>query len=66
MVKAYSGTLPTDPVIPQYKEMYLFNPYRYSARRYCMQIWYQSRLCKDKNYPRLKTTNEPKTIQGTT
>ena len=30
-----------------------------------MQRRHQGRICKDKDYPRLETTNEPKTIQGT-
>ena len=65
MVKAHVGMLPTDPVISQYKEMCLLNPYRYSTRTYHIQRRYQSQLCKDKNYPRLKTTSEPKTGQST-
>ena len=65
MVKAYARTLLIDLVISQYKEMHIINPYRNPIREYCMQGRYQSTLCKDKNYPRLKTTSEPKTGQIT-
>ena len=61
MVKAYVGMLPTDLVISQYKEMHILNPYRNPIRAYRMQGRYQSRLSKNKNHSRLKTTSEPKT-----
>ena len=64
MVKDYTGMLPTYSVISQYKEMHIINPYKNSTREYCMQGRYQIRLCKDKNYPPLKITNEPKTGQS--
>ena len=46
--------------------MHIFNPYRDTIRTHRLQRRHQGRLCKDKDYPRLETTSEPKTIQGTT
>ena len=65
MAKGHAGTMPTNPVISQHKEMHLPNPYRNTIREHCMQRRNQSRLCKNKDYPQLETTGESKTGQGT-
>ena len=66
MAKAHVGTMLTNPVISEHKEMHIPNSYRDTIRAHCMQRRNQGRLCKNKNYPRLKATSEPKTSQGTT
>ena len=66
MDKAHVGTMLTNPTISEHKEMHIINSYRDTIRTHCMQRRHQGRLCKNKNYSRLKTTNEPKISQGTT
>ena len=66
MAKAHVGTMLTNPTISEHKEMHIPNSYRDTIRAHCMQRRHQGRLCKDKDYPRLETTSEPKTSQGTT
>ena len=66
MAKAHVGTMLTNPAISEHKEMHISNPYRDTIMTHCLQRRHQSRLCKNKNYPWLKTTSEPKTSQGTT
>ena len=61
MDKAHVGTMTTNPTIYENKEMHISNPYRDTIRTHCLQRRHQGRLCKNKNYPRLKTTSEPKT-----
>ena len=64
MVNSYAQMMSTNPVISQYKEMHLPNPYRNTTRAHCMQRRHQGRLCKNKYYPQLETTGESKTCQG--
>ena len=66
MAKAHVGTMATNPSISEHKEMHILNSYRNTIREHCMQIKHQGQLCKDKDYPRLETTSEPKASQGTT
>ena len=66
MVKAHVGMMPTNPVISEHQEVHISDPYRDIIRAHCMQRRHQGQLYKDKNYPRLETTSEPKTSQGTT
>ena len=56
----------TNPAISEHQEVHISDPYRDTIRTHCLQRRHQGRLCKNKNYPRLKTTGEPKTSQGTT
>ena len=65
MAKAHVGMMPTNPAISEHKEMHILSSYGDTIRTR-MQRRHQDRLCKKKNYPRLKTTGEPKTSQGTT
>ena len=60
MAKAHVGMKPTNPVISEHKEMHIPNSHRDTIREHCMQRRHQGQLCKDKDYPRLETTNEPK------
>ena len=66
MAKAHVGMMPKNTAISEHKEMHIPNSYRDTIRTHCMQRRHQGQLCKNKNYPRLKTTSEPKTSQGTT
>ena len=66
MAKTHVGTMLTNPAISKHKEMHIPNSYRDTIRTHYMQRSHQGQLCKNKNYPRLKTTGEPKTSQGTT
>ena len=66
MAKAHVGTLTTNLAISEHKEMHIPNSYRDTIRAHCMERKHQGRLCKDKYYPQLETTSEPKTSQGTT
>ena len=66
MAKAHVGMMTINPVISEHKEMHIPNSYRDTIRAHCMQRRHQGRLYKIKNYPRLETTSEPKTSQGTT
>ena len=66
MAKSHVETMPTNSTISEHKEMHIPNSYRDTIRTHCMQRRHQGRICKNKNYPRLKTTSEPKTSQGTT
>ena len=65
MAKAHVGMMATNLAISEHKEMHIHNFYRNTTMAHCMQRRYQSRLCKDKYYPRLETTGESKTGQGT-
>ena len=65
MAKDDAGTLPTNLAVYQHKEMHIPNPYRNTTKAHCMQIRRQGRICKNKDYPRLETTGESKTGQGT-
>ena len=66
MAKAHVGTMLTNPTIFEHKKMHIPNSYRDTIRTHCIQIRHQGRLCKNNNYPRLKTNSEPKKSQGTT
>ena len=66
MVKAQVGTMPTNPASSEHQEVHIFDPYRDTIMEHCLQRRNQGQLCKNKNYPRLKTTSEPKTSKGTT
>ena len=44
--------------------MHIFDPYRNSIGKYCMQRRHQILLRKNKNNPRLKTSSECKTSQS--
>ena len=66
MAKAHVGTMMTNPTISEHKEMHIPNSYRDTIRENCMQRRHQGRLRKNRYYPQLETTSEPKTSQGTT
>ena len=66
MAKAHVGMIPTNPAISEHKEMHILNSYKDTIRTHCMQRRHQGQICKNKDYPRLETTSEPKTSQGTT
>ena len=64
MVNTNVRMMPTNPSISQHKEMHIFDPYRNSTGTYCMQRRHQSRLCKNKNHPRLETPSQSKAGQS--
>ena len=66
MDKAHVGMMPTNLTISEHKEVHISNPYMDTIRTHCMKRRNQGQICKNKNHPRLKTTNKPKTSPGTT
>ena len=66
MAKAHVGMMPKNTAISEHKEMHIPNSCRDTIRTHCMQRMHQGQLCKNKNYPQLKTSSEPNTSQGTT
>ena len=59
MAKAHVGMMATNTTISEHKETHISIPYRDTIRTHCMQRRHQGRICKNKNYPRPKTTIEP-------
>ena len=63
MDKAHVGTIPTNLVISEHKEKHIPKSYRDTIRTHCMQRRHQGRICKNKNYPRLKPPVNPKQVR---